>query len=108
MDNKVIDLELGMKLVGNRRELAEEMLRMLAKNLPAELDEIKDAKSSNNYPTLLKRIHKLHGAVCYCGVPSLKSAIVSLETALKQNDVQEIPQLYSKFEVAAEQVIKSF
>lgn len=34
---------------------------------------------------MIERIHRLHGATRYCGVPQLRSACQRAETLLKQN-----------------------
>ena len=49
--------------------------------------------SSDDASELKKNVHKLHGAVRYCGVPRLARAIEKLESALKQNDEEQIPFL---------------
>ena len=102
----VIDWELGIKLVNNKKDLAEEMLFLLTKSLPSELFEIKKAYANKDYPELLKNTHKLHGAVCYCGVPRLKDAIFILETSLKQKKYSEIETLFNQFEAEAHAVLK--
>jgi two-component system sensor histidine kinase BarA len=35
---------------------------------------------------LIERVHRLHGATRYCGVPQLRAACQHSETLLKQND----------------------
>ena len=106
-DNTVIDLELGAALTGNRDELAKDMLILLAKTLPDELNGIRQAKENHRLPELLKVIHKLHGAVCYCGVPRLKNALTSFESALKQQKTDDIDKHFAELELAATQVLKA-
>ncbi len=101
----VIDWELGLKLAGNKKELADEMLTMLVKSLPEEIEKIRQLKEKNDSKELLQRLHKLHGAVCYCGVPRLKRAIHSLESALKKNKHEELPELFKQFESEMDDVI---
>lgn len=104
--NPVIDWELGTKLANNKREIAEEMLALLVKNLPIEYSDIRNAHENRNYIELLQRVHKLHGAVCYCGVPRLKIAIAAFEAALKQNKFNDIHALFEKFEIEVNAVLK--
>lgn len=95
----VIDWELGLKLANNKRELAEDMLALLVKTLPDEVTHMKKLFAENNFTVLGQRVHKLHGAVCYCGVPRLRRAMAALETALKQqNKHAEVAGLFEKFE----------
>ena len=43
-------------------------LDLFLKNLPAEMEQIRQAKENNNIALLYKCVHKLHGAASYCGV----------------------------------------
>jgi two-component system sensor histidine kinase BarA len=97
-DSPVIDWELGLKLAGNKRELAEEMLAMLSASLADEVNQIKQASTEKNYEEAQRRLHKLQGEVCYCGTPRLKKTIAMLETALKQSKMDVIPTLLEQFE----------
>jgi two-component system sensor histidine kinase BarA len=105
-EKPIVDWDLGLRLANNKREIAEEMLWLLMKNLPLEFMDIKNAYDAKNYPELLQRLHKLHGAVCYCGVPRLKDAIASLESSLKKNQHQDIPTLFSKFDFEVKELFK--
>jgi two-component system sensor histidine kinase BarA len=84
--NLVLDKELAMKLAGNNTALAEEILSLFLKNLPGEMEQIRQAKESNNIALLYKCVHKLHGAASYCGVPKLKAALLNFELALKNGE----------------------
>jgi two-component system, NarL family, sensor histidine kinase BarA len=101
----VIDRELGIKLAGNKPDLADEMLFMLVKTLPEEMQGLKHAKQQGDTVDLQKRLHKLHGAVCYCGVPRLKKIIATFETALKQSDTSNVCGFFKELENEIEQVL---
>ncbi len=92
----VIDWKLAIKLAGNKREIAEEMFFLLIKNLPEDVSELKKSYESNDYVELQRRVHKLYGALCYCGAPRLKNAARELEVALKKQWLNEIPSLFNK------------
>src|SRR5689334_17053969 len=81
----VIDWDLAAKLAGNKLEVAEEILALLISNLKDDIRSIKIAAMAKNYSELLRKVHKLHGAICYCGLPRLKTVIAQLETNLKNN-----------------------
>lgn len=102
----IIDWKLALKLANNKRDLAEEMLTLLMKTLPDEFAAIKEAHIEKNYEELLKLVHKLHGAVCYCGVPRLKNAIYNLESILKRNKFAEVPLLFARLELEVEELLK--
>ena len=84
-DSPIIDWELGIRLAGNKRDLAEDLLALFISKLAEELNTIKSLHQSENYPELTQRVHKLHGASCYCGIPRIKRVLAQLETELKNN-----------------------
>lgn len=94
----VIDWELGLKLAGNKIELAEEMLELFIGNLSKELSTIKHHYFEQNYKELLRHVHRVHGALCYCGLPRLKTVITKLETELKNNIIMSLPSLLNQLD----------
>ena len=85
------DLDLALENAGDRHDLATELFALLLASLPSDLDAI-NAKS-NNVNELKRAVHKLHGAVRFCGVPRLAKAIQKLELALKHGKESEIQPL---------------
>ena len=85
------DLDLALKNASDRRDLATELFDLLLASLPSDLDAINAASSNIN--DLKRAVHKLHGAVRYCGVPRLAKAIQKLELALKHGEELEIQPL---------------
>lgn len=81
----VIDWKLGASLLGNKEDAAKEILSFFVKGLPAEIANIQKLQKENNQHLLRASIHKLHGAICYCGTPRLKIIVASLETELRNN-----------------------
>ena len=81
----IIDWEDSTRLAGHKKELARDMLNMLARDLPQDLQTMQTLHQNKNYQELLRTVHKLHGAVCYTGTPRLKSILSTLETNLKTN-----------------------
>ena len=61
---------------------------MLLAGLPGDLLAIRQARADGDRNALIERIHRLHGATRYCGVPQLRGACQRAETLLKQNDPQ--------------------
>jgi two-component system, NarL family, sensor histidine kinase BarA len=106
MNKLIIDWDLGTKLAGNKPELAKEILNLLIKNLPAELEQIKRTKDLDNLPLLLKHVHKLLGAVSYCGAPRLKNALINYENALKNGDKKTLDAYFADLEFEINQLIE--
>jgi CheY-like chemotaxis protein/HAMP domain-containing protein len=86
----VVDWELACQLAGGKKELAEEMLSMLLSTMPSDLAQIKAAYDSKNLVSLKDAVHRLHGAIRYCGVPALHSVVENLETVIKQDERERV------------------
>lgn len=104
----VIDWELAIKMAGQKKELAEEILNLLLASLPTDMATIKALYQAKNYPELQKQVHKLHGALCYCGLPRLKSVTALLETALKNNIMSSLPSLFDQLDVEATSLLELY
>lgn len=89
----LIDWTLGIKLAGNQRDLAEDMLAMLLKDLHGAVASIKERHKMRDDKKMQQEIHKLRGAVSYCGLPRLKSILEHLETKLKTHIMDDLPSL---------------
>lgn len=102
----VIDWESAIKLAGNKREIAEEILGILIKNLPDDMTAINLSWQQKQYIEMGKHLHKLHGALCYCGLPRLKKLVVSLEKNIKQVEFDTLPELMRALNHEANQVME--
>ncbi|SNR84440.1 response regulator [Pseudomonas segetis] len=81
-----LDNEEGLRLAAGKADLAADMLNMLLAGLPTDLQAIRQARQSDNSQLLIERVHRLHGATRYCGVPQLRATCLRSETLLKQDD----------------------
>jgi len=91
---QVLDHEEGLRLAAGKADLAADMLAMLLASLEADREAIRQAQQSNDHNALIERVHRLHGATRYCGVPQLRAACQRSETLLKQQD----PKAYRALE----------
>jgi two-component system sensor histidine kinase BarA len=82
-NNNLIDWKIALQRAAGKPALAKEMLKMLLNSLTETQQQISAALSASNPEQLLQLIHKLHGACCYTGVPSLTKLVETLETQLK-------------------------
>ncbi len=80
----LVDLEDGMRLTNGRLELATSMIDMLMQHIPKDIEIIKVALDNRSIEALLDRIHYVHSASHYCGVPRLRHQGGQLESNLKQ------------------------
>jgi len=81
--DEVVDLDEGVDLCNGNAELAYELLSKLLSRLPQERDILHELLAGGEYGALEERVHKLHGACHYCGLPRLRKASRAAEHALK-------------------------
>ncbi|WP_296247665.1 response regulator [Pseudomonas sp. UBA4194] len=83
---QVLDPAEGLRLAAGKADLAADMLAMLLASLEGDRAAIGAARAAQDHNALIERVHRLHGATRYCGVPQLRAACLRSETLLKQND----------------------
>ncbi|MNZ43625.1 Signal transduction histidine-protein kinase BarA [compost metagenome] len=103
---RVLDPEEGLRLAAGKVDLAADMLAMLLASLGADRQAIRLARERADRATLLERIHRLHGATRYCGVPQLRAACHRCETLLKQND-PELPNALDALDQAIAELART-
>ncbi|KMN15794.1 chemotaxis protein CheY [Pseudomonas weihenstephanensis] len=82
----VLDHDEGLRLAAGKADLAADMLAMLLASLEADRLAIHQAREARDNNALIERVHRLHGATRYCGVPQLRAACQRSETLLKQDN----------------------
>ncbi|WP_339070070.1 response regulator [Pseudomonas idahonensis] len=93
LELQVLDQDEGLRLAAGKADLAADMLAMLLASLEADREAINSARAANDHSALIERVHRLHGATRYCGVPQLRAACQRSETLLKQEDVKAFAAL---------------
>jgi two-component system sensor histidine kinase BarA len=89
----VLDEDEGLRLAAGKADLASDLLSMLLASLAADRQAIRSARENGDRIGLIERIHRLHGATRYCGVPQLRAACYQSETLLKQGAPTSSPIL---------------
>jgi two-component system sensor histidine kinase BarA len=82
----VVDPDACVQLAGGKVDLAEELLSMLLDHVHHDRDAIRTHYANREQKALLERVHKLHGATRYAGVPELRARANKLESMLKQGE----------------------
>ncbi len=100
-----VDIGASIKLAAGKNDLAEELFSMLLEHLVSDIEAIQSHFEDNDMNALLERVHKLHGASRYCGVPELRDAAEKMETALKRK-TDNLPTCYENLTNAIEQVLR--
>ena len=89
----IIDLQEGRSLSNGKESLAKELLHLLAESLPSDRLYLQQARAQQDRNALLERIHRIHGATQYCGVPQLRAICKTCEILIKENVAQIDPAL---------------
>jgi two-component system sensor histidine kinase BarA len=66
--------------------IQKDILSQLMETLPQEQLAITQAFEQGCLETMRDRVHRLHGAVCYCGIPAFRTCVQSLENAIVTRD----------------------
>ena len=104
-----IDWQLSIDLMNGNADAAKEMLELFVKEtLPVDEKEIAEAFEKKDLSELVKTTHKMHGGLCYVGVPILKEACKNLEVAAKLGEKEKIDDLYSDLKEQIEEVKKNY
>ena len=103
-----IDWQMCLALANHKPAVAQEILSLVVQQLPGDLKAIKEARAKKDHAEFLRLVHKLHGALCYSGMPRLKNAVAQLETALKANfDEIKLAALSRNLEFEVDAVLAS-
>lgn len=104
----IIDWEHSLKLAGNKKDLADDILSMLISSLPDELAVAKKLIDEKNYQELRKHVHKMKGALSYSGLSRIKYLISRIESDLKNNIIDGLPQLLQQLDTEVKDLLKQF
>ncbi len=85
-----VDWQQTLRLAANKSSLAKDMLMGLVDSLKSAQTQINQSFTKKDYKNMREHVHRLHGACCYCGVPALKAAVASVETALAKKELENI------------------
>ncbi len=84
--DKIIDLNLGAKLICGDEDKAKETLKVLIDMLPNYKQQLDENFKNGGLEELKNIAHKLKGATAYCGTPRLKEAAKTLEEKIRLAD----------------------
>ncbi|QSX39851.1 two-component sensor histidine kinase BarA [Shewanella cyperi] len=112
-DSRTLNWELCLTQANHKQDLALDMLQMLVESLPDTVAKIELALDRHDNEQMVTVVHKLHGASCYCGVPTTQKLCQDIESSLKRGgdisdvepEILELLDELTKVESAATQVI---
>lgn len=99
-NNTIVDLKECLTLASGKPDLARDMLSMLLSQIAEDQHGINAAFAVRHYDELLEKIHRLHGATRYCGVPQLRHHTHTIEILLLNKQYQHIEAALASFNQA--------
>ncbi len=100
-----VDKPAALQACSNKPEAAVEMLNLLFQTLEAERTAIVQAIQTSDLAQARERIHKLHGACCYCGVTHLKHCCDAMETLIKKEMNEHLADVLPHFNTAVDTLL---
>jgi two-component system sensor histidine kinase BarA len=82
------DWSLALKRANQNEDVAKDILQLFVQQLPELVESIENANQAENYSEMQAKIHQLHGACCYTGVPAMLTLCSDMEGALKSKQIE--------------------
>lgn len=101
----VFDPNLAIERAGGSRDLARDLIGMLIRDLPDIRSRIVQSYSQDDLGDVTEAVHKLNGSSTYCGVPALKQAANSYETALKAGENEKFQELHQALQNEIDRIL---
>jgi len=101
-----VDKQMALQVCGNKPAAAGEMLEMLFQTLEEDHATIVRAIADHDFMLARERIHKLHGASCYCGVTQLKNCCDAMETLIKKDMSEYLADVVPHFQTAVDALLE--
>lgn len=107
--NIAIDWSLCIQRVSGNKTLAKEFLFHFVIELQKNREEFIQLMQDKNIAELERVAHKLHGACCFCGVPTLQQQVIKLENLAKNaQDIQEIQHVFNDLIQSIDDVLEEY
>ena len=98
------DKNLLLNATGGDQQVADEMFEAFIRELPDEIQQIRNQFDSSDWDELWSLVHRLHGATSICGVPALDTTVHQLESACRNRVIPEIEQMIGELEIQSEKL----
>lgn len=106
---QAIDWQLCIQKVSGNQSLAEEFLEKFVEELQKNRQEFIELMYEKNIKAIGNLAHKLHGACCFCGVPSLQQKVIQVEKiALRANHIEELTTVFAELIQNIDAVINEY
>jgi two-component system sensor histidine kinase BarA len=82
------DWSLALKRAYQNEDAAKDILQQFVQQLPGLVNSIEKANQTEDYEEMQVKVHQLHGACCYTGVPAMLALCNDMEGALKRKQIE--------------------
>ena len=82
------DWSLALKRAHQNEGAAKDILQQFVQQLPQWVESIEQANQHEDYVEMQAKVHQLHGACCYTGVPAMLTLCSDMESALKLKQIE--------------------
>lgn len=107
--HSAIDWELCVQKVSGNQALAEEFLAKFVEELHKSREEFIQLMHEKNSKGLGEAAHKLHGACCFCGVPTLQNKVIQLEKlASRTQNAESLSESFAEVIQSIDAVINEY
>jgi len=104
-----IDWQLCVQKVSGNQALAEEFLAQFVVELHKNREEFIQLMQQKNVKKLGESAHKLHGACCFCGVPTLQKKVMQIEKlAARASSIEELEAAFAELIQSIDAVIGEY
>ena len=99
------DWPLALKRANHNEDAARDILDQFLRQLPSFIAVIEKSCQHQNFAELQTKVHQLHGACCYTGVPNLHFLCDEIESALKRKQYEYAQQSVPNLAKEAKEVL---
>ena len=82
------DWSVALKRAHQNEDAAKDILQQFVQQLPELVESIEQANQVEDYVEMQAKVHQLHGACCYTGVPAMLTLCSDMEGALKLKQIE--------------------
>jgi len=105
-DLPIWDELAALSAAGGNANLAHELIQALTRELPQELEELRNCFQQSDWPTLRKTAHRVRGAARCCGASALGTCLELLERSAETGDRDHIETELVRVEREAERLAR--
>ncbi len=89
-ESRIYQPDLALKMTDGDQKLADGIIEIFMQNLPEQEQGLQQAIEQQDLEKIHFFAHKLHSAVCYCGMPELQKLAKQTEDAAREGNKESL------------------